>query len=73
MFAFFMEATFFAIMFFGWDGVKEASTSPPPGSPLVVPHIFPGSLILVANAWMQYPTGAVPNPDTVRHEMIEAQ
>lgn len=69
MFAFFMEATFFAIMFFGWDKVSKkfhlASTWLTIGG-----ATLSAVWILVANAWMQYPTGAVLNPDTVRHEMI---
>ena len=69
MFAFFMEATFFAVMFFGWDKVSKkfhlASTWLTIGG-----ATLSAVWILVANAWMQYPTGAALNPDTVRHEMI---
>ncbi len=66
--AFFLEATFFAVMFFGWNKVSKGF------------HLFStwcvaiGSnlsalWILVANGWMQYPVGMVFNPDTARNEM----
>jgi cytochrome d ubiquinol oxidase subunit I len=66
--AFFLEATFFAVMFFGWDRVSKGF------------HLFSTWMvavgsnlsalwILVANGWMQYPTGMAFNPDTVRFEM----
>lgn len=69
IFAFFMEATFIAVMFFGWDRVSKkfhlASTW------LVTFGATLSALwILVANAWMQYPTGMEFNPDTVRNEMV---
>ncbi|MDD3195694.1 MAG: cytochrome ubiquinol oxidase subunit I [Paludibacter sp.] len=70
MLAFFMEATFISIMFFGWKKVSKgfhlASTW------LVVLGATLSALwILVANAWMQYPTGMEFNPDTTRNEMID--
>jgi len=66
--AFFLEATFFAVMFFGWDRVSKGF------------HLFSTWMvaigsnlsalwILVANGWMQYPAGMAFNPDTVRFEM----
>lgn len=68
--AFFMEATFISIMFFGWKKVSKrfhlASTW------LTILGASLSSLwILVANAWMQYPIGMEFNPDTVRNEMID--
>lgn len=68
--AFFMEATFIAVMFFGWDKVSKRF------------HLVSTWLtglgatisawwILVANAWMQYPIGMEFNPDTVRNEMVD--
>jgi cytochrome d ubiquinol oxidase subunit I len=67
--AFFLETTFIAIMFFGWNKVSKkfhlTSTW------LVA---FGSNLsalwILVANAWMQNPVGMQFNPDTARNEMI---
>ncbi len=70
IFAFFMEATFISIMFFGWNRVSKkmhlASTW----------LVFIGASlsaywILVANAWMQYPAGMEFNPETVRNEMVD--
>ena len=68
IFAFFMEATFIAIMFFGWNKVSK-------GWHLAATWLtgFGATLsawwILVANAWMQYPVGMKFNPETVRNEM----
>ncbi|MCG6929505.1 MAG: cytochrome ubiquinol oxidase subunit I [Desulfofustis sp.] len=66
--AFFLEATFFAVMFFGWNRVSKGF------------HLFSTWMvaigsnlsalwILVANGWMQYPTGMAFNPDNARFEM----
>jgi cytochrome d ubiquinol oxidase subunit I len=68
--AFFMEATFISIMFFGWKKVSKkfhlASTW------LTVLGASISALwILVANAWMQYPTGTAFNPDAARNEMVD--
>jgi cytochrome d ubiquinol oxidase subunit I len=67
--AFFMESTFIAIMFFGWNKVGKkfhlASTW------LVAIGANLSALwILVANAWMQYPAGTGFNPETARNEMV---
>jgi cytochrome d ubiquinol oxidase subunit I len=67
--AFFLESTFIAVMFFGWNKVspKFHLTS----TWLVAIGANLSALwILVANAWMQYPTGMHFNPDTARNEMI---
>lgn len=67
--AFFMESTFIAIMFFGWNKVSRNFhlTS----SWLVAIGANLSALwILVANAWMQNPTGTAFNPETARNEMI---
>ena len=68
--AFFLEATFISIMFFGWKKVSKrfhlAATW------LTIFGATISALwILVANAWMQYPVGMEFNPDTVRNEMID--
>jgi cytochrome d ubiquinol oxidase subunit I len=66
--AFFLEATFFAVMFFGWDRVSKRM------------HLFSTWMvavgsnlsalwILVANGWMQNPIGMRFNPETARFEM----
>ncbi len=68
IFAFFLEATFFAVMFFGWERVSKKT------------HLFATWMvaigsnlsalwILVANAWMQHPVGMAFNPDKARFEM----
>ncbi len=68
--AFFMEATFVAVMFFGWEKVSKRF------------HLLSTWLtglgatisawwILVANAWMQHPVGMAFNPDTMRNEMVD--
>ncbi len=68
IFAFFLEATFFVVMFFGWDRVSKNF------------HLFSTWMvaigsnlsalwILVANGWMQYPVGMTFNPDNARFEM----
>lgn len=66
--AFFMESTFFAVMFFGWDKVSKGfhllSTWL-----VAIGSNLSALWILVANAWMQYPVGMTFNPDTVRNEM----
>ncbi|MCX6235911.1 MAG: cytochrome ubiquinol oxidase subunit I [Bacteroidetes bacterium] len=67
--AFFLESTFIAVMFFGWDKIKPKA------------HLFSTWMvaigsnlsalwILIANAWMQYPVGMHFNPDTARNEML---
>ncbi len=66
--AFFMEATFIAVMYFGWDKVSRrfhlaATWLTGIGATLSA------WWILVANAWMQVPVGMRFNPDTVRNEM----
>lgn len=68
--AFFMEATFIAVMYFGWEKVSKrfhlASTW------LVTLGATLSALwILIANAWMQYPVGMQFNPDSVRNEMFD--
>jgi cytochrome d ubiquinol oxidase subunit I len=66
--AFFLESTFVAVMFFGWNKVGKkfhlASTW------LVAVGASLSALwILVANSWMENPVGMVFNPDTARNEM----
>lgn len=68
--AFFMEATFFAVMFFGWGKVSKRfhlAATWLTGIGAAISAIW----ILVANSWMQHPVGMEFNPDTVRHEMVD--
>lgn len=68
--AFFMEATFVAVMFFGWNKVGKrfhlASTWLT-GLGATISAWW----ILVANSWMQYPVGMEFNPETMRNEMVD--
>ncbi len=68
IFAFFLEATFFAVMFFGWDRVSKGfhcfSTWM-----VAIGSNLSAVWILVANGWMQNPVGMAFNPETVRFEM----
>jgi cytochrome d ubiquinol oxidase subunit I len=66
--AFFLEATFVGLFFFGWDKLSRVQH-------LVVAWLvalgsnFSALWILIANGWMQNPVGAEFNPDTMRMEM----
>ncbi|SDG52761.1 cytochrome ubiquinol oxidase subunit I [Pelagibacterium luteolum] len=68
--AFFLEATFIGLFFFGWDRLSKVGH-------LVVTWLvalganFSALWILIANGWMQYPVGAVFNPDTMRMEITD--
>ena len=69
--AFFMEATFFAVMFFGWNKVSpkfHLASTWLTGIGATISAYW----ILVANGWMQNPVGTTFNPDTVRSEMASA-
>ena len=67
--AFFLESTFVAVMFFGWNKVSKkfhlASTWL-----VAIGSNLSALWILVANAWMQHPVGMTFNPDTARNEMV---
>ena len=66
--AFFLEATFIGLFFFGWDRLPKAGH-------LVATTLmalganFSALWILIANAWMQNPVGARFNLDTMRMEL----
>ena len=68
--AFFMEATFIAIMFFGWNKVSRGMHLSSTWLTFLGASIS-AIWILVANAWMQHPVGMQFNPDTVRNEMVD--
>ncbi|WEK47872.1 MAG: cytochrome ubiquinol oxidase subunit I [Candidatus Andeanibacterium colombiense] len=68
--AFFLEATFVGLMFFGWDKLSQRQ------------HLFTTFMvalgsnlsalwILIANGWMQHPVGSRFNPDTMRMEVTD--
>ncbi|MBN9888595.1 cytochrome ubiquinol oxidase subunit I [Salipiger abyssi] len=66
--AFFLEATFVGLFFFGWDKLSKVAH-------MIVTWLvaigsnFSALWILIANGWMQNPVGAQFNPDTMRMEM----
>ncbi|MBK9130083.1 MAG: cytochrome ubiquinol oxidase subunit I [Gammaproteobacteria bacterium] len=66
--AFFLESTFVGLFFFGWDRLSKR------GHLAVTVLVALGSnlsalWILIANGWMQHPTGAEFNYQTMRMEM----
>lgn len=67
--AFFMESTFIAVMFFGWDKVSKRFHLVSTWLTAVGANLS-ALWILVANAWMQNPVGMKFNPDTARNEMV---
>ena len=66
--AFFLEATFFSVMYFGWDKVSKRLHLVSTWLTAIGAGIS-AFWILVANAWMQYPVGMKFNPLTARNEM----
>ena len=68
--AFFLEATFVGLFFFGWDRLSKRQH-------LVVTWLtalgtnFSALWILIANGWMQNPVGAALNPQTLRMEVTD--
>ncbi len=67
--AFFLESTFVGLFFFGWERLSKI------GHLIVTALVALGSSlsalwILIANAWMQYPTGAEFNYETMRMELV---
>lgn len=67
--AFFMESTFIAIMFFGWNKVGKKTHLAATWLTAIGANLS-ALWILVANAWMQKPVGMVFNPESARNEMV---
>jgi cytochrome d ubiquinol oxidase subunit I len=72
MMAFFLEASFVGLFFFGWDRLT------PLGHLIATWAVAIGSnlsalWILIANGWMQFPVGAKFNADTMRMEVTDFQ
>jgi cytochrome d ubiquinol oxidase subunit I len=70
--AFFLEASFVGLFFFGWDRLS------PLGHLIATWAVAIGSnlsalWILIANGWMQFPIGAKFNIDTMRMEVTDFQ
>ena len=66
--AFFLESTFVAVMFFGWDKVSRGFHLSATWLTAIGANLS-ALWILVANSWMQYPVGCSFNIATVRNEM----
>ena len=66
--AFFLEATFVGLMFFGWDKLSRLAHL---GVTFMVAlgSNLSALWILIANGWMQNPVGSRFNPDTMRMEI----
>ncbi|WP_442582826.1 cytochrome ubiquinol oxidase subunit I [Mesorhizobium sp. ASY16-5R] len=68
--AFFLEATFVGLFFFGWEKLSARAH-------LAVTWLmalgtnFSALWILIANGWMQNPVGSAFNPDTMRMEVTD--
>lgn len=67
--AFFLESTFIAVMFFGWNKVSKGFHLASSWLTAIGANLS-ALWILVANAWMQHPVGMEFNPDTARNEMV---
>ncbi len=67
--AFFLESTFIAAMFFGWKKLSKRMHLTSTWLTAIGANLS-ALWILVANAWMQNPTGMRFNPDTFRNEMV---
>lgn len=68
--AFFLEATFIAVMFFGWGRVSKGFHLLSTWMTAIGANIS-ALWILVANNWMQFPVGMRFNVDTARNEMVD--
>ncbi len=66
--AFFLESTFVAVMFFGWNKVSKKFHLMSTWLVAIGANLS-ALWILVANAWMQNPVGMTFNPETARNEM----
>ncbi|MGJ7509084.1 cytochrome ubiquinol oxidase subunit I [Variovorax sp. GT1P44] len=68
--AFFLEASFVGLFFFGWEKLSKVAH-------LIVTWLvaigsnFSALWILIANGWMQNPVGAAFNPQTLRMEVTD--
>lgn len=68
--AFFLESTFIAVMFFGWNKVSKKFHLTSTWLVAVGSNLS-ALWILVANAWMNYPVGMEFNMETARNEMVD--
>ena len=68
--AFFMEATFVGLFFFGWDKLSKVGHLMATWA-VAIGSNFSALWILIANGWMQNPVGAAFNPQTMRMEVTD--
>ena len=68
--AFFLEATFVGLFFFGWNKMSRIAHLIVTWA-LAIATNFSALWILIANGWMQFPTGARFNADTMRMEVSD--
>ena len=68
--AFFLEATFVGLFFFGWDKLSKVAHLTVTWL-VAIGSNFSALWILIANGWMQNPVGAQFNPQTMRMEMTD--
>ncbi|QCL96611.1 cytochrome ubiquinol oxidase subunit I [Agrobacterium tumefaciens] len=70
MMAFFLEATFVGLFFFGWDKLTKLGHLVATWC-VALGSNFSALWILIANGWMQNPTGSAFNPQTMRMEVTD--
>jgi cytochrome d ubiquinol oxidase subunit I len=66
--AFFLEATFVGLFFFGWDKLSRLGHLAATWA-VAIGSNFSALWILIANGWMQNPVGSSFNPQTMRMEV----
>ncbi|MEO9336113.1 cytochrome ubiquinol oxidase subunit I [Mesorhizobium sp. SB112] len=68
--AFFLEATFVGLFFFGWDKLSKLGHLMATYA-VAIGSNFSALWILIANGWMQNPVGSEFNPQTMRMEITD--
>jgi cytochrome d ubiquinol oxidase subunit I len=68
--AFFLEATFVGLFFFGWDKLSKVGHLTATWL-VAIGSNFSALWILIANGWMQNPVGSAFNPQTMRMEVTD--
>ena len=67
--AFFMESTFIGLMFMGWNRMGKIAHLIVTGCTALGSNLS-AMWILIANGWMQFPSGSQFNPERMRMEMV---
>ncbi|MGH2341407.1 cytochrome ubiquinol oxidase subunit I [Segnochrobactraceae bacterium EtOH-i3] len=68
--AFFLEATFVGLFFFGWDKMSRVAHLCATWAVAIGSNLS-ALWILIANGWMQNPVGSAFNPQTMRMEVVD--